>query len=80
MTNVEPASPAWDRITFETGNMGGRACLREPRITVTTVVSLVAEGIPTEEMLADHSELEPDDIRQVLGYAARLAREEVLPT
>ena len=79
MTDNQPAMPGWDRITFESGKMGGRACLRGLRITVATVVSLVAEGVPTEEILADYPELEPEDIRQALAYAAWLTREEVLP-
>jgi len=79
MANVEPTRPVWDRITFEPGKMGGRACLRGLRITVATVVSLVAEGVPAEEILADYPELEPEDIRQALAYAAWLTREEVLP-
>jgi uncharacterized protein (DUF433 family) len=79
MTDNEPAMPGWDRITFEPGKMGGRACLRGLRITVATVVSLVAEGVPTEEILAEYPELEPEDIRQAPAYAAWLTREEVLP-
>ena len=79
MTDNQPAMPGWDRITFEPDKMGGRACLRGLRITVATVVSLVAEGVPTEEILADYPELEPEDIRQALAYAAWLTREEVLP-
>jgi len=79
MTDNQPAMPGWDRITIEPGKMGGRACLRGLRITVATVVSLVAEGVPTEEILADYPELEPEDIRQAPAYAAWLTREEVLP-
>ena len=70
-----PLAPQFDRITFERGKMGGRACIRGLRITVALVVSLVAEGATTETILNDYPDLEPEDIRQALGYAAWLARE-----
>jgi uncharacterized protein (DUF433 family) len=70
---------AFDRITFEPGKMGGRACIRGLRITVGLIVSLVAEGVSFEELLTDYPDLEVEDIRQSLAYAAWLAREEVVP-
>lgn len=66
-----------DRISFEPGKMGGRACIRGLRITVGLIVSLIAEGVSREEILADYPDLEADDIRQALAYAAWLAREDV---
>lgn len=69
----------FDRITFDPKIMGGRACIRGMRITVAHVVNLVANGMSTEEILADYPDLEPDDIRQALQYAALLAREETYP-
>ncbi len=78
MTNSQDVLAGFDRITFEPGKMGGRACIRGLRITVATVVSLVAEGAATQEILADYPELEAEDIRQALSYAAWLARDEVL--
>ena len=69
----------FDRITFEPGKMGGRACIRGMRVTVGLVVSLVAEGISWGEILSDYPYLEEEDIRQALAYAAWLAREEVIP-
>jgi uncharacterized protein (DUF433 family) len=80
---TEPKPPAdadrFDRITFEPGKMGGRACIRGMRVTVGLVVSLVAEGLPWDEILAAYPYLEREDIRQALSYAAWLAREEVIP-
>jgi len=70
---------AFDQITFEPGKMGGRACIRGLRITVGLIVSLVAEGVSFEELLTDYPDLETEDIRQPLAYAAWLAREEVVP-
>ena len=71
--------PGLDRITFEPGKMGGRACIRGLRITVGLVVSLVAEGVSWEAILKDYPDLEREDIRQALAYAAWLTREEVAP-
>lgn len=68
-----------DRITFEPGKMGGRACIRGMRITASVIISLVAEGVSWDEILADYPYLEPEDIRQALAYAAWLAREQVVP-
>lgn len=67
-----------ERITFEPGKMGGRACIRGLRVTVGLVVSLVAEGLSWDEIVAEYPYLEPEDIRQALSYAARLAREEII--
>jgi uncharacterized protein (DUF433 family) len=66
-----------DRITFDPDVMGGRACIRGMRITVSLIVNLVANGMSTEEILADYPYLEPDDIRRALAYAAWLADESV---
>jgi uncharacterized protein (DUF433 family) len=68
-----------ERITFEPGKMGGRACIRGMRITVGVIVSLVSEGVSWEEILTDYPDLEREDIRQALAYAARLTREEITP-
>jgi uncharacterized protein (DUF433 family) len=67
----------FDRITFEPGKMGGRACIRGMRITVGLIVSLVARGATFEEILTDYPYLEREDVQQALEYAAWLAREEI---
>jgi len=69
----------FNRITFEPGKMGGRACIRGMRITVGVIVSLVSEGVSWEEILTDYPDLEREDIRQALAYAAWLTREEIVP-
>jgi uncharacterized protein (DUF433 family) len=66
-----------DRITFDPHIMGGRACIRGMRITVSLVVNLVANGMSTEEILAAYPYLEPEDVRQALAYAAWLAEESI---
>ena len=69
----------FDRITFDPSVMGGRACIRGMRITVSLVVNLVANGMSTEEIIKDYPYLEPEDIRQALQYAAWLAEETIHP-
>ncbi len=69
----------FDRITFDPAMMGGRACIRGMRITVALIVNMVANGMTTAEILKEYPDLEAEDIRQALQYAAFLAREEVYP-
>jgi uncharacterized protein (DUF433 family) len=69
----------FDRITFDPNVMGGRACIRGMRITVSLVVNLVANGMNTEEIVRDYPYLEPEDIRQALRYAAWLTEETIHP-
>ena len=66
-----------DRITFDPNVMGGRACIRGMRITVSLIVNLVANGKSMEEIINAYPYLELDDIRQALQYAAWLAEESV---
>ena len=69
----------FDRITFDPQVMGGRACIRGIRIPVSVIVGQIAHGASHEEILKDYPDLEPEDIRQALEYAAWLTREEVHP-
>ncbi len=69
----------FERITFDPRIMGGRACIRGMRITVSHVVNLVANGMTVEEIGREYPDLEPEDIRQALQYAASLAGEEIYP-
>ena len=57
--------------------MGGRACIRGMRMTVSLVVNLVASGMSTEDIVREYPELEAEDIRQALQYASALASEEI---
>lgn len=70
---------SFDRITFDPQTMGGRACIRGMRIPVSVIVGQIANGATTEEVLSDYPDLEPEDVRQALQYAAWLAQEQVLP-
>ncbi|HYI94884.1 MAG TPA: DUF433 domain-containing protein [Bryobacteraceae bacterium] len=67
----------FDRITFDTSIMGGRASIRGMRITVALVVNLVANGMSTDDIIREYPELESEDIRQALQYASALANEEI---
>lgn len=64
-----------DRITFDPAVMGGKPCLRGMRVTVGTIVGLVAAGHGIEEILKLYPYLEAEDIRQALAYAAWRAEE-----
>ena len=63
------------RITFDPKIMGGRACIRGMRIPVSVIVSQFAHGAAQEEILNDYPDLEPEDLREALGYAAWLTQE-----
>ncbi|MGH9367768.1 MAG: DUF433 domain-containing protein [Thermoanaerobaculia bacterium] len=69
----------FDRITFDLQIMGGRACIRGMRIPVSVIVGQIAHGATMEEVLADYPDLEPEDVREALQYAAWLAQEQVHP-
>ena len=69
----------FDRITFNPQILGGRACIRGMRITVSLIVSLVANGMSVEEILREYPDLEAEDISASLQYAAFLTSEEVRP-
>jgi uncharacterized protein (DUF433 family) len=68
-----------DRITFEPGKMGGRACIRGLRVTVALILNLSANGMTAEQITKEYPYLEPEDVRHALQYAAWLAKESVLP-
>ncbi len=69
----------FDRITFNPNLMGGRACIRGMRITVSLVVNLVANGMSRAEIIQAYPDLEPADVEQALQYVAWLAEEQVQP-
>ena len=68
---------AFDRITFDPGVRGGRACIRGMRLTVSLITNLIANGMSLEEIIEEYPDLEPEDIRQALRYVAWLAEEQV---
>ena len=67
------------RITIDPKQMGGVPCVRHLRIPVATVVDMVAEGIPVAEIVRLYPDLDAEDVREALRYAAEAVRERELP-
>lgn len=67
------------RVTISSTQMGGMPCIRGLRIPVATVVGMVADGMRHDEILESLPDLEPEDIREALAYAAEALRERELP-
>jgi uncharacterized protein (DUF433 family) len=62
--------PAFDRITLDPDVMGGKACIRGIRVTVGTILGLLASGHTADEIVEAYPYLEKEDIRAALTYAA----------
>jgi uncharacterized protein (DUF433 family) len=69
----------FSRITVNPDQMAGVPCIRGLRIPVATVVGMVADEMNHAEILAAYPDLEPEDIREALNYAAETVRERELP-
>ncbi len=67
-----------DRITFDPGQCRGRACIRGMRIRVIDILDLFAAGLDAEDILAEMPDLEREDLRAALEYAARAVDHPVL--
>ena len=67
----------FDRITFTPGVLGGKACIRGMRISVSLVVNLAANGMKTEEIVDEYPDLQPGDIQQALHDAAWTAEDTI---
>ena len=67
------------RITVNQDQIGGAPCIRGLRIPVATIVGMVAEGMSEAEILDAYPDLERDDIREALHYAADAVREREIP-
>ena len=72
------AALKFNRITINPRQMGGVPCIRGLRIPVATVVGMVADGMATEEILRSFPDLEKEDIRESLQYAAETLTESQL--
>jgi uncharacterized protein (DUF433 family) len=68
-----------ERITFDPAVMGGKPCIRHLRVTVGTIVGLIAAGRTEQEILKAYPYLEPEDLRAALSYAAWRSEERDLP-
>ena len=69
----------FERITFDPGIMGGKACIRGMRVTVSLLLNLVANGMTVGEILEAYPYLEAEDVDEALRYAAWLAEETLIP-
>jgi uncharacterized protein (DUF433 family) len=69
----------FQRITVDAGQLGGAPCIRGLRIPVATVVGMIGEGMTEADILNAYPDLEIEDIREALRYAAEAVRERELP-
>ena len=69
----------FERITTDPDVMGGLPSIRGLRIPVATVIAMVADGMSTDEIVAELPDLTPEDVREALLYAAEAVRERELP-
>jgi uncharacterized protein (DUF433 family) len=76
---MEVTVKTFTRITVDPNQMGGLPCIRGLRIPVATVVGMVGEGMAEAEILNAYPDLEVEDVREALRYAAEAVRERELP-
>jgi uncharacterized protein (DUF433 family) len=69
----------FERITINPQQMGGVPCIRGLRIPVATVVDTVADRMSEHEILEAFPDLQPEDLREALLFAAEAVRERELP-
>ena len=67
----------FDRITHNPLVMGGRACIRDTRVTVSLVLNLLANGMGVHEIIDAYPYIEEEDVWQSLRYAAWLAEDQM---
>ena len=77
--SLEYPTMRFERISIDPAQMGGVPCIRGLRIPVVTVVGLVAQGMPDAQIVTEYPELEVEDIRQALQFAAAAVDERQLP-
>ena len=69
----------FERITVDPAQMGGVPCVRHLRIPVATVLRLLAGGLSETQILSEYPDLQIEDIRECLRFAAASAMERELP-
>ncbi len=67
-----------NRITVDPDIMGGRPCIRGMRMPVSRILGMLAGGEDEPTILANHPDLEPDDLRQALAYAALVTDNQIV--
>ena len=68
-----------DRITINPEQMSGEPCIRNLRIPIATIITMIAQGITPDKILEYYPDLEKDDITEALIFAAETVRERELP-
>jgi uncharacterized protein (DUF433 family) len=68
-----------DRIAIDPQVCFGKPCIKGTRIWVSLILDFLASGESEAQILATYPQLEPDDIRAALAYAAEVARERIVP-
>jgi uncharacterized protein (DUF433 family) len=68
----------WDRITINPAIMNGQPCIRGMRLTVRRVIDALTVYPNWQDLIAEYPELEPEDIRQALDFAARNLDDQIL--
>ena len=79
VNTLELIAMPYERITSDPNKMGGVPCIRGLRIPVATVVDMIADGMSESEILAAYPDLEVNDLREALRFAAEAVREHELP-
>jgi uncharacterized protein (DUF433 family) len=74
--NIISGMDTMERITMDPQIMGGHACIRGTRVTVGTIVGMLANGYKTEEILSLYPYLKKEDLAAALSYAAWRADEQ----
>ncbi len=69
---------SFDRITVDPGKMNGQPCIRGMRLTVRRVIEALSEYSDREELRQEYPELEDEDIRQALAYAATHLEDKII--
>ncbi len=73
------SSTNFRRVTVDPHQMGGVPCVRGLRIPVATVLRMLAGGMSEQEILSDYPDLEADDLRECLRFAAVSVMERQIP-
>lgn len=79
MAATETFAPRFPRITADPARMDGVPCIRGLRIPASTVVGMVADGMTVEEIVDAYPDLEPEDVREALRFAAEAVGEKTVP-
>jgi uncharacterized protein (DUF433 family) len=69
----------YTRITIDKSQMDGVPCIRHMRIPVATVVAMVADGMSVDEILEAYPDIEKEDVKEALYFAADAVKEKQIP-